>query len=78
MCHCPVVYTLPDLQMLCHTCAIALHYFFLSTFLWLMNEAFNLYILITYAAHAHGEQAEGGSDWRYYLLGWGEYQWKVW
>jgi hypothetical protein len=41
----------------------------LSTFSWLMNEAFNLYIVITYAAHSHGDH-EGGSQWRYYILGW--------
>ena len=37
-----------------------------------MNEAFNLYTVVTYAAHAHGsEQTEGGSLWRYYVIGWG-------
>ena len=48
------------------------HYFFLATFSWLMNEAFNLYIVITYAAHSHGDQ-EGGSQWRYYILGWSKH-----
>ena len=39
-----------------------------------MNEAFNLYIVITYAAHSRTEQAdEGGSLLRYYLLGWREF-----
>lgn len=52
--------------------AVLFHYFFLATFSWLMNEAFNLYIVITYAAHSHGDQ-EGGSQWRYYILGWSEY-----
>jgi hypothetical protein len=54
-------------------CAIAFHYFFLATFSWLMNEAFNLYIIITYAAHSHGEHTEGGSQWRFYILGWGKW-----
>ncbi len=53
--------------------AIMFHYFFLATFSWLMNEAFNLYIVITYAAHSHGDH-EGGSQWRYYILGWSKYR----
>ena len=57
---------LPDV---CHGIAVVIHYFFLSTFLWLMNEAFNLYIVITYAAHSHGEPTEGASTVRYYVLG---------
>ncbi|CAH1794754.1 unnamed protein product [Owenia fusiformis] len=54
----------------CHVFAIMFHYFFLSTFSWLMNEAFNLYIVITYAAHSHGEHQQEGTQWRYYIIGW--------
>ena len=61
------------LQVMCHVFAIMFHYFFLATFSWLMNEAFNLYIVITYAAHAHGEHHESSSQWRYYILGWSKY-----
>jgi hypothetical protein len=58
-------------QMLCHIFAILLHYAFLSNFSWLMNEAFNQYIVITYAAHSHSDQlTDNGSMIRYYILGW--------
>jgi latrophilin 2 len=43
---------------------------FLVVFAWLMNEAFNLYITITYAAHQSGPLNDQGSQWRFYLLGW--------
>ncbi|XP_048760884.1 adhesion G protein-coupled receptor L2-like isoform X2 [Ostrea edulis] len=60
-----------DHPMLCHIFAILLHYAFLSNFSWLMNEAFNQYIVITYAAHSHSDQlADNGSMIRYYVLGW--------
>ncbi|PAA88199.1 hypothetical protein BOX15_Mlig026270g1 [Macrostomum lignano] len=55
---------------LCHSMAALIHYFFLASFSWLMNEAFNLYIVITYAAHAHQDGSEEGGMWRYYLIGW--------
>lgn len=59
-------------RAVCLGAALHTHYLFLSTFAWLMNEAFNLYTVVTYAAHAHGsEQTEGGSLWRYYVIGWG-------
>ena len=60
-------------QALCQVFAVALHYFFLANFSWLMNEAFNLYIVITYSSHAHGQQNDSGSLVRYYILGWSEY-----
>jgi 7 transmembrane receptor (Secretin family) len=53
--------------------SIVLHYFFLASFLWLMNEAFNLYMAIAYAAHSHGEHTDGGAQWRFYILGWSEH-----
>ena len=59
-------------QALCQVFAVALHYFFLANFSWLMNEAFNLYIVITYSSHAHGQQNDSGSLVRYYILGWSE------
>ncbi|XP_023931599.1 adhesion G protein-coupled receptor L2 [Lingula anatina] len=57
-------------KTVCHVFAVLFHYFFLTTFSWMMNEAFNLYIKITYAAHSHGPVSESGSIWRYYILGW--------
>ncbi|KAK2189699.1 hypothetical protein NP493_99g02003 [Ridgeia piscesae] len=59
-------------KLLCHAFAVCLHYFFLAAFQWLLNAAFNLYIVITYAVHSHGEQTDGGSQYRYYVLGWGQ------
>ena len=59
------------LQLVCHAFAVSLHYFFLATFMWLLNATFNLYTVITYAVHSHGDQTEGGSQYRYYVLGWG-------
>jgi len=35
-----------------------------------MNEAFNLYISITYTAHNQPTQTESGY-WKYYVIGWG-------
>ncbi|CAG5122306.1 unnamed protein product, partial [Candidula unifasciata] len=55
---------------LCHIFAIALHYFFLATYSWVMNEAFNLYIVITYSAHNPSDLNDSGSMIRYYVLGW--------
>ena len=39
-------------------------------FAWLMNEGFNLYITITYAAHQSSPINDTGPQWRFYLLGW--------
>ncbi|CAF1216788.1 unnamed protein product [Rotaria magnacalcarata] len=36
---------------LCRAVACTTHYFILSSYCWLMNEAFNLYIQITYTTH---------------------------
>lgn len=35
-----------------------------------MNEAFNLYITITYAAHQSSPLNDSSSQWKFYLLGW--------
>ncbi|XP_059158667.1 cadherin EGF LAG seven-pass G-type receptor 1-like [Physella acuta] len=55
---------------ICQVFAILLHYFFLATYSWVMNEAFNLYIVITYSTHNPSEQTNSGSMIRYYVLGW--------
>ncbi|XP_053392532.1 adhesion G protein-coupled receptor L2-like [Mercenaria mercenaria] len=55
--------------IVCQIFAVCLHYFFLANFSWLMNEAFNLYIVITYSSHAHDGNNEGSLV-RYYILGW--------
>ena len=39
-------------------------------FAWLMNEAFNLYITITYAAHQLSPINDQGPQWRFYIIGW--------
>ena len=45
------------------------HYTLIVVFAWLMNEAFNLYITITYASHQSSPINDSGSQWRFYLLG---------
>ncbi|CAL1530171.1 unnamed protein product, partial [Lymnaea stagnalis] len=55
---------------ICQVFAILLHYFFLATYSWVMNEAFNLYIVITYSAHNPSDLTDSGSMIRYYVLGW--------
>ncbi|XP_014771943.1 cadherin EGF LAG seven-pass G-type receptor 1 isoform X1 [Octopus bimaculoides] len=59
-----------DYKIVCQVFAILLHYFFLATYSWIMNEAFNLYIVITYSAHSHRDSNESGSLMRYYIIGW--------
>nr|XP_022319164.1 adhesion G protein-coupled receptor L2-like isoform X2 [Crassostrea virginica] len=60
-----------DNPTFCHIFAVLLHYAFMCNFCWLMNEVFNQYIVITYAAHSHSDQlADNGSMIRYYVLGW--------
>ncbi|XP_052265655.1 adhesion G protein-coupled receptor L2-like [Dreissena polymorpha] len=59
-----------DHVVMCQVFAVCLHYFFLAAFAWLMNEAFNLYIVITYSSHSHDGNSEAGSMLRYYILGW--------
>lgn len=59
-----------DYKIVCQVFAILLHYFFLATYCWVMNEAFNLYIVITYSAHSHRDTNESGSLMRYYIIGW--------
>ncbi|XP_041364256.1 uncharacterized protein LOC121379672 [Gigantopelta aegis] len=57
-------------KVMCQVFSILLHYFFLTNYSWMMNEAFNLYILITYSAHSASELTDSGSMVRYYVLGW--------
>lgn len=55
---------------MCQAFGLVNHYMFLAVFAWLMNEAFNLYITITYAAHQSTPLTDSSSQWRFYLLGW--------
>ncbi|CAF0710943.1 unnamed protein product [Brachionus calyciflorus] len=54
----------------CQALSLFNHYIFITVFAWLMNEAFNLYITITYAAHQSTPLSESSSLWKFYLLGW--------
>lgn len=54
----------------CQSLALMSHYMFIAVFAWLMNEAFNLYITITYAAHQSSPLNDSSSQWKFYLLGW--------
>ncbi|KAK7004653.1 latrophilin-3, partial [Biomphalaria glabrata] len=55
---------------ICKIFAVLLHYFFLTNYSWVMNEAFNLYIVITYSTHNPSDLTDSGSMIRYYVLGW--------
>ena len=56
---------------MCQIFGLLNHYMLFVVFAWLMNEAFNLYISITYAAHQSSPVNDNGSQWRtFYLLGW--------
>ena len=55
---------------LCQIFALLNHYMMFVVFAWLMNEAFNLYITITYAAHQLTPINDQGPQWRFYLIGW--------
>ncbi|XP_050390445.2 cadherin EGF LAG seven-pass G-type receptor 1 [Patella vulgata] len=59
-----------DQPAVCQVFAVLLHFFFLSNYAWLMNEAFNLYIVITYSAHNQTDLNDSGSMLRYHILGW--------
>lgn len=56
--------------MICRGFSLLNHYLFLVVFSWLMNEAFNLYIAITYAAHQTSPIHDTEGQWRFYILGW--------
>ena len=59
------------MQSICQAFGLLNHYMLFVVFAWLMNEAFNLYISITYAAHQTSPVSDsGGSQFRLYLLGW--------
>ncbi|KAL8609771.1 hypothetical protein ACOMHN_042810 [Nucella lapillus] len=60
-----------DNPLVCQVFAVLFHYAFLTTYSWVMNEAFNLYIVVTYSAHSKSDTTETGSMLRYYILGWG-------
>lgn len=57
-------------KSVCQTFSLLNHYMIFAVSAWLMNEAFNLYIAITYAAHQSSPINDTGSQWRFYLLGW--------
>jgi len=57
------------LKTICNMFGILNHYMLFVVFAWLMNEAFNLYITIIYAAHQSSPINDHGSQWRFYLLG---------
>ncbi|KAK3090162.1 hypothetical protein FSP39_009603 [Pinctada imbricata] len=65
-----ISFSFPFLDVMCRVFAVLIHYFVLCNHAWLMNEAFNQYIVITYSAHSHGELTDSGSMFRYYFLGW--------
>lgn len=60
-----------SLKLVCQSFALLNHYMLFVVFAWLLNEAFNLYITITYAAHQSTHMStDTGSQLRFYLLGW--------
>ncbi|XP_076456593.1 cadherin EGF LAG seven-pass G-type receptor 1-like [Babylonia areolata] len=59
-----------DHPVVCQVFAILFHYAFLTTYLWVMNEAFNMYIVITYSAISKSDLTDSGSIFRYYVIGW--------
>lgn len=60
------------MKFLCMLTAPLQHYLITSTFCWLMNESFNLYILITYAAHSRSNDQfeDEQSMLKYHVIGW--------
>ncbi len=61
-------------SFLCRTVACTTHFFILSSYCWLMNEAFNLYIQITYSTHptiagASATLSDAASKYRFLGMG---------
>ncbi|XP_022079827.1 adhesion G protein-coupled receptor L3-like [Acanthaster planci] len=54
-------------ETVCKVFAIAIHFFFLSTFAWICNEAFNLYMEVVNTIHADTQQQRNML--RYYIIG---------
>jgi hypothetical protein len=54
----------------CQVLGLLNHYMLFVVFAWLMNEAFNLYISITYAAHQTSVNDNVSQLRTFYLLGW--------
>ncbi|XP_071498674.1 adhesion G protein-coupled receptor L2-like [Diadema antillarum] len=52
----------------CKIFAIAIHFFFIASFSWICNEAFNLYIEVANSIHADTQQQRPML--RYYVIGW--------
>lgn len=64
---------------LCRAVACTAHFFILSSYCWLMNEAFNLYIQITYSTHpavagASATLSEAASKYRFLGMGYSEWR----
>ncbi|XP_078577692.1 adhesion G protein-coupled receptor L2-like isoform X1 [Branchiostoma floridae x Branchiostoma japonicum] len=55
-------------MLVCRGFAVLIHYFFLTMFTWLMNEAFNLYVVVSNAMHETAVQQRPMA--RYYVMGW--------
>ena len=65
-------------ELLCRAVACLTHFFILSSYCWLMNEAFNLYIQITYTTHpavagAGTALSDGSSKYRFLGMGYSEW-----
>ncbi len=61
-------------SFLCRAVACTTHFFILSSYCWLMNEAFNLYIQITYTTHpavagASATLSDAASKYRFLGMG---------
>ncbi len=61
-------------SFLCRAVAFTTHFFILSSYCWLMNEAFNLYIQITYTTHpavagASATLSDAASKYRFLGMG---------
>ncbi|XP_038061867.1 adhesion G protein-coupled receptor L3-like isoform X2 [Patiria miniata] len=54
-------------ETVCKVFAIAIHFFVLSTFAWICNEAFNLYMEVVNSIHADTQPQ--GNMLRYYIIG---------
>ncbi|XP_071808714.1 adhesion G protein-coupled receptor L2-like isoform X2 [Asterias amurensis] len=54
-------------ETVCKVFAISIHFFFLSTFAWICNEAFNLYMEVVNSIHADTQQQRPML--RYYIIG---------
>ncbi|XP_071954422.1 adhesion G protein-coupled receptor L2-like [Antedon mediterranea] len=61
--------TRKEVEIICQIVSVANHYFFIATFCWICNEAFNLYVEVINSIHADTQQQRPML--RYYIIGWG-------